>query len=397
MPKIARQLTALDVKRLAKQPGRHAVGGVPGLHLYVKSSGFASWVLRFTNNGKRTDKGLGTYTGFGALGLTEAREQAQRVLLGMPQPDAPVPFVAAPAQPQNGHITFAKAAEECHAAKAPEFRNPKHAAQWLSTLNTYAVPIIGSKPVAAITVDDVLQVLQPIWTEKTETATRVRQRMENVLAWAHVKGYRDESNPARWKGNLDHLLPKPQKIKKTTHHRALPYKLVPAFMVALRKRETTSARALELAILTAARSGEVRQATWSEIDLKRTLWTVPAERMKAGREHVVPLSAAALQLLRSIKRTKGTELVFPSAKNTPLSDNTLAKAIKGLKYDAVPHGFRSSFKDWARNETDYADEVSELCLAHVSSDATRAAYARDGLLELRAKILEDWAQHCSTS
>jgi integrase len=238
----------------------------------------------------------------------------------------------------------------------------------------------------------VVVVLEPLWSEKTETASRVRGRIESVLAWATVAGYRRGDNPARWKGNLDQLLPKATKVRKVEHHAALPWQEVPAFVADLRKREGAGARALEFAILTAGRSGEVRLATWEEIDLKAKLWTVPAERMKARKVHRVPLSDAAVALLKALPRSERSRYVFASASGTSLSDMTLSAVTKRMNVNAVPHGFRSSFKDWARSCTTYADEVSELALAHVNSDATRAAYARGELLPKRMLLMRDWAR-----
>ena len=233
-----------------------------------------------------------------------------------------------------------------------------------------------------------------IWTEKTETATRVRQRIESILAWAAVNGYREGDNPARWRGNLEHALPKPSKVRKRTHFPALPWTDIGEFMSNLRERDGISARALEFAILTAARSGEVRGATWDEINLDAKIWTIPAERMKAGKPHVVPLSAPAVNILKEIPVLEGCPYVFPSPRGKMLSDMALNQITRRMKVNAVPHGFRSTFKDWARTSTSYADEVSELALAHVSSDATRAAYARDALLPKRSNLMRDWAKFC---
>ena len=239
-------------------------------------------------------------------------------------------------------------------------------------------------------------VLSPIWQTKTETATRVRQRIEAVLAWATVNGYREGPNPAAWEGNLQHALPKAAKVRRVQHHAALPWADVGEFMAALRQRDGTAARCLEFAILTAARSGEARLATWDEIDLKANIWTVPAGRMKAGKLHKVPLSDPAIALLRSLPRHAGNEYVFAAPRGGPLSDMSLSAVVRRMDVAAVPHGFRSTFKDWCRSSTAFADEVSELALAHVNSDATRAAYARDELLPQRKQLMQAWAKHCAT-
>ena len=401
MPRIARELADKQVAKLAKgAPGRYAVGGCRGLLLQVTGSGSASWVLRILlQNGRRIDRGLGSYA---EVSLAEAREQGRELrkkLTESPHGD-PVEHrrqvrVRARAEREAAEhaakITFGMEAEAVHANKAQEFRNAKHAAQWLSSLKEYAAPI-WTKPVADVTRDDVLALLKPIWATKTETATRVRQRIESVFAFAIVLSHRAEGdNPARWPGALELLLPKPSKLKKTKHHASLPFKEVPAFMSKLAKRTGSAARALQLAILTAARSKEVRGARWSEFELDAKVWTVPAARMKAGKLHRVPLSAAAVALLKSLDRVEGQDLLFPSSAGTQLSDMALLAVCKRMEVAAVPHGFRSSFKEYARTLPQYLDEVSELALAHVSSDATRAAYARDELLEQRAGLMSDWA------
>jgi len=235
-----------------------------------------------------------------------------------------------------------------------------------------------------------------IWATKPETASRLRQRIEAVLAWATVSEYRSGDNPARWRGNLEHVLPKSSKIRVRQHHAAVPWQDVGIFMANLREREGMAARALELAILTAARSGEVRLATCDEFDLNAKVWTIPASRMKAGKVHRVPLSAPAVALLRTLPTFEGSSHVFTAPRGGPLSDMALSAVVRRMGVDAVPHGFRSSFKDWCRSSTRYADEVSELALAHVNSDATRAAYARDELMPLRTRLMNDWAKYCGT-
>ncbi len=250
---------------------------------------------------------------------------------------------------------------------------------------------------AHIEIAHIVAALQSSWHTKPQTATRVRQRIEAVLAWAATSGYRSGDNPARWKGNLEHVLPKPSKLRKVKHHAALPWQEIGAFMADLRKRGGTGARALEFAILTAARSGEVRLATWDEIDTASKVWTVPGERMKAGKPHRVPLSEPALRLLNNLPLQEGSDYVFQAPRGGPLSDMSLSAVCRRMEVDAVPHGFRSTFKDWCRSATSYADEVSELTLAHVNSDATRAAYARDELLPKRMRLMRAWAKFCTTA
>lgn len=393
MPKVAKELSAIQVRRLTK-PGLHAVGGVSGLHLLVRSAGARFWILRIKMGQRRPDIGLG---GFPEVTLEQARLRAREtkdmVWRGIdPIADRKAARDALLAA-QGREITFAEAAAQAHAAKAPEFRNAKHAAQWIRTLEQYAFPVLGEMPVAMIEPAHVLKVLQPIWQDRTETATRVRLRIKAVMSWAEAGGYREkDQNPARWQDSLEHLLPAAKKIHKAKHHARIPWQEVTAFLAKLREKDGLAAQALEFAILTAARSGEVRHATWSDIDLDAKLWTIPAERMKAGLKHEVPLSDAAVRLLKAQPKLKGCDLIFPGMKQQPLSDNTLSKLMRDMKVDAVPHGFRSSFKDFCRNRTTWPDEVSELALAHVNSDETRAAYARDGLLPQRTKLMQQWAQ-----
>ncbi len=397
MPKKSPELTAALVRRLTK-PGLHAVGGVDGLQLQVKESGARSWILRVKIGDRRPDLGLG---GYPDTTLEQARERAReaRELIRQgvdPRAErrkAREALAAADAR----RLTFAKAARMAHAARAPEFRNMKHSRQWIDSLEAHANPVLGHLQVAEITMQHVLAALEPIWRTRTETATRVRGRIEEVLAWATVNGYRSGPNPAAWKGNLRHALPAAGKIKTVRHHDALPWREIGAFMPLLRARSTRSARAIEFAILTAARSSEVRLATWDEIDLDGRLWTIPGNRMKAGRTHRVPLSEQAIRLLRALPRDVDSELVFPGVNGKPQSDSTLSKWLRELlgptPWRAKPHGFRSTFKDWARSCSAFADEVSELALAHVSSDETRAAYARDELLPHRTKLMRAWADY----
>jgi integrase len=396
MPKKAQELSALQVKRLAK-PGLHSVGGVAGLQLQVKGTGARSWILRAQIGSRRRDVGLGGYPDVTLAAARErAREAREQIRQGVDPIEARKAARAALISDQARQMTFGEAADLCHSTKAPEFRSKKHSADWINSLNRYANPVIGQLPVAQVDLVHVLKVLEPIWITKTETATRVRGRIESVLAWANVRGYRNGDNPALWKGNLEHALPKPSKVRKRKHFAALPWSEVGAFMTDLRERDGMSARALEFLILTAARSGEVRLATWDEVDAGAKLWTIPRERTKAGKSHRIPLSAPALTILANLPRFKGCPFMFASAKGGALSTMSLSSVCRRMKVDAVPHGFRSTFKDWARSSTKYPDEVSELALAHVSSDATRAAYARDELLPKRKRLMADWATYVST-
>jgi integrase len=291
-------------------------------------------------------------------------------------------------------ITFSAAAEAYIDAHKSSWSNPKHVQQWTNTLTTYAGPIFGALPINAVDTALVMRCLEPLWQTKQETASRLRGRIESVLAWATVRGFRSGDNPARWRGHLDKLLA-PRK-KGQNHHAALEFKHMPEFMKSLREREGHAARALEFAILTAARSGEVRGATWSEIDFEEKLWIVPAARMKAGREHRVPLSDAALAVLSQMPSDDRGEkdLIFPSASGGTLSDMALGGVLKRMKVDATAHGFRSSFRDWTSERTSHQSEVIEMALAHTIRNQVEAAYRRGDLLEKRRQLMDDWANFC---
>jgi integrase len=401
MPKIAPELSDLQVRRLTR-PGLHAVGGVTGLHLQVAqyrpgAEPARTWVLRIKVGSKRRDMGLG---GYPSVTLSQARDSARTARELVSRGIDPIlqrqQAKSALAAQQAAEKTFAECVREYIKAKSPEWSDKKHAQQWTNTLDAYAIPVLGPMLVRDIGLPQVLKVLEPIWTTKTETATRVRSRIESVLNWATVRGYRTGENPARWRGHLEVSLPKPSKISKVEHHKALPMDAVPAFLAALREQTGIGARALEFAILTAARSGEVRGATWDEIDLQAAVWTVPAARMKAGKEHRVALSNAAVKLLEGLTRIEDCELLFPSSKKTPLSDMTLTAVMRRMKVDAVPHGFRSSFKDWATERTGYPREAVEMALAHAIGDKVEAAYRRGDLFEKRRRLMADWAKFCGT-
>lgn len=400
MPRIAKQLSERAVAAI-KQPGRWAVGGVPGLHLLVSPTGRRSWVLRVVVAGVRKDWGLGAYP---AVGLAAARDAARGVHDSIRAGEIPEAVVSkrkrlAAEQLANAETTFDLCVERFLDAKSVEWRNAKHRAQWRSTLAQYAAPVLGALPASEIERRHVLAVLtQPVgdttlWLAKNETASRLRGRIERVLDWAAASGYRSGANPATWRGHLDALLPAPGKIQKTEHHRALPYADIPAFMAALRKREGTAARALEFAILTAARSGEVRETTWTEIDVGAGTWTIPADRMKAGREHRVPLSSAAMALLKKLPRLADSPYVFPGARGGPLSDMSLTAVLRRMNVDCVPHGFRSSFREWAA-AGNWPRELAELSLAHVTKGKVEAAYWRADALDKRRELMRAWAEYC---
>jgi len=294
----------------------------------------------------------------------------------------------------GGIPTFGEMADDVRETLSAGFRNQKHKAQWKSTLETYAAPL-RPKPVDTIATDDVLAVLKPIWTAKAETASRVRGRIEKVLDAAKAKGFRDGENPARWRGHLDHLLPRPSKLSRG-HHAAMPYDEVAGFVAQLRTREAAAAMALELCILTAARSGEILGMRWSEIDVDKKIWTVPANRMKAGREHRVPLSPRAMAILGNLTKVKTGELVFPGqSRNKPLSNMAMEMVLRRMKVEnATVHGFRSSFRDWAGNVSNFPREVTETALAHVIGDKAEQAYRRSDALDKRRKLMDAWAAYC---
>jgi integrase len=396
MGRKADELSALEVSRLTK-PGIHFVGGVDGLALQVSASGARSWILRKMIAGKRRDMGLG---GFPDVPLAGAREKArairEQVDMGIDPIEDRRAKRAALAAERAKAMTFTQCVAAYLDAHSDGWKNAKHRQQWVNTLSTYANPIIGELNVAAVDTGLVLKVLEPIWKTKTETASRLRGRIENVLSWATVRGYRQGENPARWKGHLDTLLASRSKIQKVEHHAALPYAEMGGFMVDLAKMEGMGARALEFAILCASRSGEVRGATWGEIDLKGSVWTIPAERMKAKKEHRVPLSGKVLAILEALPKVADTDLVFPGTKG-PLSDMSLTAVLRRMeRSDLTAHGFRSTFRDWAAEQTAYPSEVVEMALAHAIGNKVEAAYRRGDLFEKRARLMADWAKYCGT-
>ena len=393
MPKIAKELTAIEISRLNKQ-GKHAVGGIPGLMFQV-NGGSRSWIYRYMLGGKRRDMGLGPYP---AVTLAQAKDHARSLKYLTAQGHDPL----RERQDEQARIkaeratlkTFKEAMVGYLSDKSPEWKNKKHRQQWENTLTTYALPEIGDLSVSKIQIGDVLSVLRPIWHEKTETASRLRGRIESVIDWAKVHGYCKGENPARWKGNLDKVLPAPSKAKPVKHHKALPYAQISNFITDLKLREGIAARALEFCILTAARSGEVRGATWQEIDLNNNTWTIPAARMKAGKEHRIPLSPQALILLNSLTRHANTNLLFPNTQGAPLSDMTLGAVLKRMGRTITTHGFRSTFRDWAGETQNFPNEVLEHALAHQLKNKTEAAYARGTLFEKRRILMDAWGDEC---
>lgn len=393
MAEKTKKLTDLACRRAG--PGYIGDGG--GLWLQTTAGGAKSWVFRFQMAGRAREMGLGSFSTFT---LAEARERArrQRQLVA----DGIDPIERRKAERARAQLDAARALtfDQCAAAYVEAHRagwkNAKHADQWANTLAAYASPAFGALPVADVDTPLVMRALSPIWHQKTETASRLRGRIESVLDWATVQGFRTGDNPARWRGHLDKLLPKRAKVQKVRHHPALPYTEAADFVAALRQQEGTAARALEFLILTAARTGEVIGAKWSEFDLDAKTWTVPGERMKAGRDHEVPLSSRALAIVKQLAKMKTGDYVFPGRRpRDPLSNMAMLALLKRMgRSDLTAHGFRSTFRDWAAECTDYPGELAEMALAHIVSDKTEAAYRRGTMKEKRRRLMLDWAHHC---
>lgn len=341
-------------------------------------------MLRYQVDGRRRDLGLGAYPDVSLAMARERAAEARRLIANGEDPIAQ--------KQQAKPKTFRDAALELIESKRPGWKNAKHAAQWVSTLEAYAFPKLGQMQVSRIETADVIAALKPIWSKKPETANRVRQRIEAVIDYASALGIRSGDNPARWRGHLDNLLPKPTKMRAVQHHPALPHLKIAGFMAALENRSGVAARALGFTILTAARSGEVRGMTWAEIDLEAGIWTIPADRMKAGKEHRVPLSDAALSLLG--ERSEDNAIVFASEtkRGKPISDMSMTAVLRRMGFDGITvHGFRSTFRDWAGETTGFPREVIEAALAHGIKDKAEAAYARSDLFDKRRTLMEAWA------
>jgi integrase len=382
------KLTAREAE--TSKPGRYGDGD--GLYLVVSKTGARKWVFRYSWRGKVTEAGLGSRE---LVGLAEARAKALETRKMVAEGKSPIEArreaaIAAAAKP-----TFGAIADAFIAAKSAEWRNEKHRAQWAMTLEVYAKPL-RSRAVDEIDTAAILAVLQPIWLKKPETASRLRGRIEAVLDAARARGHisEDRSNPARWRGHLDKLLAKPTKLARG-HHAAMPYCEVPAFMARLRERDATAALALEFCILTAARSGEVLGARWSEIDLAGKVWTVPATRMKAGREHRVPLCARALAILETLSEARTGDFIFAGQRGGKgLSNMALEMLLRRMGADVTTHGFRSAFRDWAGNETQFAREIAESALSHVIGDKSEQAYRRGDALDKRRALMDAWSHYC---
>ena len=393
--KLNNALTSLSVKNA--KAGRHADGA--GLHLLVKESGARSWVYRFMLKGKSRDVGLGA-AGADGISLADARHLATLLRLKVKagidpleerEEKAAATLAAAQAAKVAG-ITFRTVAEMYIGANEASWRNDKHRQQWRNTLASYVYPVIGELPVADVGTDHVLEILEPIWEKKPETASRVRGRIETILDAAKARKYRVGENPARMRGHISQLLPA-RSLLTRGHHKAMAYTDIPALISDLRQKAAMAARALEFVILTGTRTSKVLGATWSEIDLGNATWTIPASRMKAHKVHRVPLSPRAVELLMSLK-SLGHEFVFPADKGGRLSTMAMSMLLRRMKLDCTVHGFRSSFRDWAAERTDFAHELCEMALAHAISNKSEAAYRRGDMLERRRPLMIDWASHC---
>jgi integrase len=399
---MGRQINRLTALRVEKQrkPGLYPDGNGVYLQVTLGSDDLPrkSWLFRFRMQGRRERKmGLGA---FPDVSLQEARERASSAHRLCRQGIDPVEARKAERAKSRldaaRSMTFDQCANAYITAHRAGWRNVKHASQWASTLAAYASPVFGTLPVQAVDVGLVTRALEVIWSTKPETASRVRGRIEAVLDWAKVRGYRNGENPARWRGHLDHLLPARTKVRKVEHDAALPYGQIGAFMQALREREAFAARALEFAILTAARTSEVINARWNEIDLQAKVWTVPAERMKAGREHRVPLSDAAVGILKRMQEVRQNDYIFPGERRQSLSNMAFLMLLRRMdRADLTAHGFRASFRTWAAERAPYPREIAEAALAHVVGDATEQAYQRGDMFEKRRKLMDAWAAYCS--
>ena len=407
MPK--KLTNALDAKTVKyAKPGRHADGG--GLHLLVKESGARSWVFRYMLNGKSRDLGLSRCSeaiailqnaGNEELTLAQARDVATiyrlKVKAGIDPIEERENIAAAKAAEiqaqKKARVRFIDVAKAYIETNEDNWKNRKHRQQWRNSLETYVYPVMGDLAVSDIETKQVLAAIEPIWKDKAETASRVRGRIDTVLDAAKVRGYRTGENPARWRGHLSLILPARTKLSRG-HHKAEPYQSVPHLLAQLRSRKAIAALALEFTVLTAARTGEVIGATWEEIDVDRAVWTISATRMKGGRDHRIPLSERAIEILLHVKMLNGS-YVFQGTKGGPLSGMAMSMLLRRMETDVTVHGFRSSFRDWAAETTGYPHEVCEMALAHTIGNKAEAAYRRGDLFEKRRRLMADWSAYCT--
>jgi integrase len=397
MARTLNRLTAMQVAK-AKKPGLLCDGG--GLYLRIAPRGSKQFIFRYAVNGRLRDMGLGpTHT----LSLEQARERARDARLlrldGLDPIEAKRARMAALRATDAKAMTFRQCAEGFIRDNEKEWKNAAHHRQWTSTLSTYVYPVLGNLPVAAIDTPLVLKVVKPLWGHKTETASRVRGRIEAILGWATVHHYRSGDNPARWQGLLEHALPARSKVAKTQHHVALPYAEIAPFMARLRQDTSAAARCLEFIVLTGARLGEATGAMWPEIDFANRIWVVPAERMKGGREHRVPLSDPAMAAVEAMRAVRMSDFVFPGMREgRSVGPRTIQDLVKQIAGDEITtHGFRSSFRDWAAERTNFPREVAEMALAHTVGDKVEAAYRRGDLFQKRRQMMDGWAKFCGTA
>ena len=391
------KLSTIRLRTLTK-PGTYGDGA--GLYLQVRGPANRSWLYRFKLHGTAHLMGLGTVDDVALAEARDAAAAARKLVRQGIDPIAQRRSLRAEHATQAS-VTFAQVASAYIAAHERRWRNAKHRWQWRATLDSYAAPVLGKLPVAQVAVGDVMRVLEPLWRTRTETASRLRGRIEAVLDYATARGWRSGENPARWRGHLDHLLPSRRTVQRVQHHAALPWREIGAFMAALDEATSSAALALRFIVLTAARSGEALGARWSEIDMQEAVWTVPADRMKAAREHRVPLSAGALAILREMAQLRTNPkldgFVFPGGKVAqPLSGAALLVLLRRVgRDDLTVHGFRSTFRDWCAEATNYPREVAEAALAHTLRDRTEAAYQRGDLMEKRRRLMAEWAAFCA--
>lgn len=393
MPKIAAEMTALQVGRL-REPGDYRVGGVQGLMLRIQGNSRV-WVLKVRIGDKRPNIGLGPYP---AVSLAQAREKARAKREQLASGES---IVITKAQARKvalaeaaSSVLFREAALAMIQAKRVEWSNPKHAQQWTNTLETYAFPVIGNVPVSEIDVAMILQVLEPIWYEKPETASRVRGRIEAAIDYACVKHQLKMDNPARWKGHLDVLLPAKAKVRKVVHHKAVPWRTAREAAMAILRSPGVASRCLMFTLLTGCRSGEALRMNISEVDFDRGVWTIPEERMKARREHSVPLSQQALMILAGVTpNAEGLVFVSSQSKTGEFSDAAMCAVMDRLGIDATTHGWRSTFRDWGSETTEYPNEMLEMALAHTIENKAEAAYRRGDMLERRRPLMQEWADY----
>jgi integrase len=396
MPKTVNKLTAKYIEH-KKEPGWYPDGN--GLYLQISSTGSKSWVYRYQIKGKERRHGLGSFNSTNSL--DRARKEAE--FCGQLRKDGIDPIDYKNEISLKNDLAKAKSItfKECAIAYIEShkhgWKNKKHESQWRNTMETYAYPVIGNLPVQSVDIDLIMKIIEPIWYDKTETASRIRQRIENILDWATVRKFRTGDNPALWRGRIDKLLPKRNKVQKPKHFAAMDYRDLPEYFQTVRKKDTIASKALAFTILTATRNGEARAATRSEIDDKATAWVIPDNRMKADREHRVPLSKEALAVIKEVDPFKkvADDFLFPgNVKGKPINEAALMKLLKQTHPTLTIHGFRSTFRDWCAEQTSYPREVAEAALAHTLKDKTEAAYQRGDMFDKRRKLMESWADYC---